>query len=115
MRISEWRSDVCSSDLPDLDDEARWAAVAARDRNADGRFHYSVRTTGVYCRPSCPARLPRRENVAFHATPADAEKAGFRPCNRCRPAPPVAAAPVRYATATRPSTAERRVGKKVVR
>jgi len=66
-------------------DAARWEAVKRRDRAADGTFWYSVRTTGVYCRPSCGARLPRRENVAFHASPAAAEKAGFRPCRRCRP------------------------------
>ncbi len=66
-------------------DEARWAAVTRRDRAADGAFVYAVRTTGVYCRPSCPARLARRENVTFHAAPADAERAGFRPCRRCRP------------------------------
>jgi AraC family transcriptional regulator of adaptative response/methylated-DNA-[protein]-cysteine methyltransferase len=56
-----------------------------RDRAADGWFFYSVRTTGVYCRPSCPSRLARRENVRFHATCADAEAEGFRPCRRCRP------------------------------
>jgi len=66
-------------------DAARWEAVTRRDRAADGRFYYSVRTTGVYCRPSCGARLARRENVRFHASPAAAEKAGFRPCKRCRP------------------------------
>jgi AraC family transcriptional regulator of adaptative response/methylated-DNA-[protein]-cysteine methyltransferase len=66
-------------------DEARWEAVQRRDRTADGAFYYSVRTTGVYCRPSCGARLPRRENVAFHQNPAAAEKAGFRACKRCRP------------------------------
>lgn len=67
------------------EDEDRWAAVVRRDRSADGVFFYSVRTTGVYCRPSCAARLARRENVRFHATPEDAEHAGFRPCKRCRP------------------------------
>ena len=66
-------------------DAARWEALKQRDRAADGAFYYSVRTTGVYCRPSCAARLARRENVAFHASPAAAEKAGFRPCRRCRP------------------------------
>src|ERR671935_2413103 len=66
-------------------DDGRWRAVQRRDRAADGTFYYSVRTTGVYCRPSCAARLPRRENVAFYATCADAEAAGFRPCKRCRP------------------------------
>ncbi|WP_399696495.1 bifunctional DNA-binding transcriptional regulator/O6-methylguanine-DNA methyltransferase Ada [Xenophilus sp.] len=65
--------------------DPRWAAVASRDAEADGRFFYSVRTTGVYCRPSCGARMPRPENVAFHDTAADAERAGFRPCRRCRP------------------------------
>ena len=65
--------------------DPRWAAVAARDPAADGRFVYSVRSTGVYCRPSCPSRRARPENVAFHATPADAERAGFRPCRRCHP------------------------------
>src|SRR5205807_9218942 len=70
---------------PFLTDHERWDAVQRRDPAADGMFYYSVRTTGVYCRPSCGARLPRRENVAFHASPAAAEKAGFRPCKRCRP------------------------------
>src|SRR4030081_1936420 len=68
-----------------LPDETCWQAVERRDRAADGSFVYAVRTTGVYCRPSCAARLPRRENVTFHATTADAERAGFRPCKRCRP------------------------------
>jgi len=66
-------------------DDARWAAVVARDASADGAFFYSVRTTGVYCRPSCAARQARRENVEFHRTREDAERAGFRPCKRCKP------------------------------
>jgi AraC family transcriptional regulator, regulatory protein of adaptative response / methylated-DNA-[protein]-cysteine methyltransferase len=70
------------------DDEDRWGAVVRRDRSADGIFYYSVRTTGVYCRPSCGARLPRRVNVAFHASAEDAERSGFRPCKRCRPDQP---------------------------
>lgn len=65
--------------------DPRWLAVVARDREADGSFYYSVETTGVYCRPSCAARLARPENVRFHATCEDAEKAGFRPCKRCKP------------------------------
>lgn len=73
-------------------EETRWEAVAGRDRNADGAFYYSVETTGVYCRPSCAARLPRRENVRFHLTCEAAEKAGFRPCKRCRPNEPALAA-----------------------
>jgi AraC family transcriptional regulator of adaptative response/methylated-DNA-[protein]-cysteine methyltransferase len=68
--------------------DPRWAAVAARDAAADGRFFYSVKTTGVYCKPSCAARAARPENVAFHATAADAERAGFRPCKRCKPDQP---------------------------
>lgn len=67
-------------------DDRRWAAVLARDRAADGRFVYAVSTTGVFCRPSCPSRRPRREHVAFFAAPAEAERAGFRACLRCAPA-----------------------------
>jgi AraC family transcriptional regulator of adaptative response/methylated-DNA-[protein]-cysteine methyltransferase len=70
------------------EDDPRWAAVLARDPNADGKFFFSVRTTGVYCRPSCPSRHARPENVMFHGTRADAERAGFRPCKRCKPDQP---------------------------
>jgi AraC family transcriptional regulator of adaptative response/methylated-DNA-[protein]-cysteine methyltransferase len=65
--------------------DPRWQAVVARDRAADGTFVYAVATTGVYCRPSCPSRRAKPENVGFFATCADAEKAGFRPCLRCKP------------------------------
>lgn len=65
--------------------DAWWAALVARDREAEGRFVYGVRTTGVYCRPGCASRLPRRENVSFHADGETARAAGFRPCLRCRP------------------------------
>lgn len=68
--------------------DPRWAAVVARDRDADGQFFYSVKTTGVYCRPSCPSRLAKPENVRFHDTRAEAERAGFRPCRRCKPDQP---------------------------
>lgn len=68
-----------------IERDPRWAALAARNAAADGNFFYSVRTTGVYCRPSCGSRLPRPENVQFHATREEAERAGFRPCKRCRP------------------------------
>jgi len=68
-----------------VEGDPRWAAVVARSAAADGTFFYSVRTTGVYCRPSCGARRPRAENVGFHATREQAERAGFRPCKRCRP------------------------------
>jgi AraC family transcriptional regulator of adaptative response/methylated-DNA-[protein]-cysteine methyltransferase len=74
-------ADVLTATLAD----PRWAALVNRDAGADGRFVYSVATTGVYCRPSCPSRLARPENVRFHANPAEAEAAGFRPCRRCRP------------------------------
>jgi AraC family transcriptional regulator of adaptative response/methylated-DNA-[protein]-cysteine methyltransferase len=68
-----------------VDEEDRWTALLNRDPDADGTFYYSVKTTGVYCRPTCGARPPRRENVAFHLTREDAERNGFRPCKRCRP------------------------------
>ena len=69
-------------------DDERWAAVANRNHAAVGEFVYCVTTTGVYCRPGCAARRPRRENVRFHASCEDAEAAGFRPCRRCRPNEP---------------------------
>lgn len=65
--------------------DPRWGALIGRDAAADGKFYYSVRTTGVYCRPSCAARLARPENVQFHLTCEDAERVGFRPCKRCKP------------------------------
>lgn len=68
-----------------LDDDRRWAAVLARDPAADGAFFYAVKTTGIYCRPTCRARRPKRGNVAFFSGAAEAEAAGFRPCRRCRP------------------------------
>lgn len=68
--------------------DPRWRLVAAKSRQADGSFYYSVKTTGVYCKPSCGARLPRPENISFHATREDAEQAGFRPCKRCKPDQP---------------------------
>jgi AraC family transcriptional regulator of adaptative response/methylated-DNA-[protein]-cysteine methyltransferase len=64
--------------------DPRWEAVLLRSREADGTFFYTVSTTGVYCRPSCPGR-PRPEHVRFHATREEAARAGFRPCKRCRP------------------------------
>src|SRR5262245_9378661 len=72
-------------------DAQRWTEVLARDRAADGRFFYAVTSTGVFCRPSCPSRRPRRENVRFFETPAQAAEAGFRACKRCRPTETVAA------------------------
>lgn len=68
-----------------LDHNAAWTAFAARDRGADGRFVVAVRTTGIYCRPSCPARRPRREHVAFYPDAVAAQAAGYRACRRCLP------------------------------
>jgi len=65
--------------------DPRWLAVVKRQKTADGTFYYSVKTTGVYCRPSCASRLARPENVLFHQTLEDAERAGFRACKRCKP------------------------------
>ncbi len=69
----------------DRTDDTRWTAVLDRDRAADGAFVLAVRTTGIYCRPSCPARRPHRENMAFFETPEAARAAGFRACLRCDP------------------------------
>jgi AraC family transcriptional regulator of adaptative response/methylated-DNA-[protein]-cysteine methyltransferase len=68
-----------------MSDSEFWEAVLARDRRHDGIFVYAVRSTGIYCRPSCPARRPQREQVQFFARPAQAEQAGFRACRRCHP------------------------------
>ncbi|BAL26628.1 bifunctional DNA-binding transcriptional regulator/O6-methylguanine-DNA methyltransferase Ada [Azoarcus sp. KH32C] len=68
-----------------IEGDPRWSAVVGRAADADGSFVYAVKTTGVYCRPSCASRRARPENVAFFATPAEAERAGFRACRRCRP------------------------------
>jgi AraC family transcriptional regulator of adaptative response/methylated-DNA-[protein]-cysteine methyltransferase len=65
--------------------DTRWLAVQSRDRGADGDFVYAVRSTGIYCRPSCPSRKPRREQVIFFPLAEAAEQKGFRPCRRCRP------------------------------
>jgi AraC family transcriptional regulator of adaptative response/methylated-DNA-[protein]-cysteine methyltransferase len=65
--------------------DSRWAAVARRDKAFDGKFFFAVRTTGVYCRPSCASRAAKRENVVFFQSRAEAENAGFRACKRCRP------------------------------
>lgn len=86
-----------SASMPYTTDEDRWSAVLGREREADGKFYYSVKTTGVYCRPSCAARRPLRENVGFHISCELAERAGFRPCKRCRPGEP--GAPERHAAA----------------
>src|SRR6188768_941466 len=71
----------------------RWEAVAAKNKAFDGVFYFGVRTTGVFCRPSCSSRPPKRQNVAFFITPNDAQNAGFRACLRCRPLEATAAEP----------------------
>ena len=78
------------TDPPDDPDAERWAAVQRRDAAFDGEFVYAVRTTGVFCRPSCPSRPALRRNVSFHDTTHLAEAAGFRACRRCRPQDPPA-------------------------
>src|SRR5688572_26624073 len=69
-----------------MQDSERWAAILARDRKS--KFFYAVQTTGIYCRPSCPSRRPLVSAVTFFETPAEAERAGFRPCLRCKPRGP---------------------------
>jgi AraC family transcriptional regulator of adaptative response/methylated-DNA-[protein]-cysteine methyltransferase len=66
-------------------DDPRWVRIVARDKSADGIFWYSVLTTGVYCRPSCPSRIANPKNVQIHSTLAEAKATGFRPCKRCNP------------------------------
>jgi len=78
------RSDGVSN-VARLDVETAWAAFMRRDRSWDGRVIGAVSTTGVYCKPSCPARRPKRENVTFFATGEEARAAGYRPCLRCKP------------------------------
>ena len=68
-----------------LSEQAMWRAFHRGDRHYDGRFVTAVRTTGIFCRPSCTCRKPRRENVLFYPSPAQAARAGYRPCKRCRP------------------------------
>jgi AraC family transcriptional regulator, regulatory protein of adaptative response / methylated-DNA-[protein]-cysteine methyltransferase len=79
------RASSNASTLPRASDDPRWDAVLARDAARDGEFVFAVSTTGIYCRPSCPARRPRREKVEFFARPDQAERAGYRACLRCRP------------------------------
>jgi AraC family transcriptional regulator, regulatory protein of adaptative response / methylated-DNA-[protein]-cysteine methyltransferase len=75
-------------ELKDRSEDEAWRAVMARDRSADGEFVFGVRTTGIFCTPSCAARRPKRANVVFFATPSAAERAGFRQCKRCNPVAP---------------------------
>jgi len=81
-----------TADKTALGPDAAWSAVLARDARYDGRFVYAVRTTGIFCRPSCPSRRPHRKHVAFYDGPALARAAGFRACRRCAPESATAAA-----------------------
>src|SRR6266700_7298509 len=72
-------------EMTPLTEDARWQSVLARDGTSDGKFVFAVSSTGVYCRPSCPSKRPKRENVTFFPAPQQAESAGFRECLRCRP------------------------------
>lgn len=83
MTVDRANSNKLAAARPSADKS--WDGVLTRDRSLDGKFVFAVSTTGVYCRPSCPARRPRRENVTFFLVPEHAEKAGFRACLRCRP------------------------------
>jgi AraC family transcriptional regulator, regulatory protein of adaptative response / methylated-DNA-[protein]-cysteine methyltransferase len=78
------RSDAMAT-VTRLDPDTAWAAFMRRDRSWDGRIIGAVHTTGIYCKPSCPARRPRRENVTFYSSGEEARAAGFRPCLRCKP------------------------------
>jgi AraC family transcriptional regulator of adaptative response/methylated-DNA-[protein]-cysteine methyltransferase len=71
--------------MPYMTSDARWEAITSRDREADGAFVYAVASTGIYCRPSCPSRKPRRDRTTFFPGPEQAERAGYRACRRCRP------------------------------
>src|SRR5271154_1786136 len=77
--------EMTATEMTGSSENRRWQAVEARDASQDGSFVFAVSSTGVYCRPSCPSRRPRRENVAFFRSPDEAEKAGYRACLRCRP------------------------------
>src|ERR1700680_437367 len=75
-----------TSTLPSVADDPRWARIVARDKTADDHLWYSVATTGVYCRPSCPSRMANPKNVQLHDSLESAKATGFRPCKRCNPA-----------------------------
>ncbi|RJE82608.1 helix-turn-helix domain-containing protein [Paenibacillus sp. 1011MAR3C5] len=79
-------TDVPQNRKPGSISEEQWTAICANDGSYDGRFYYAVRTTGIYCRPSCKSRPPKRSNAEVFPTSADAVSAGYRPCKRCKPA-----------------------------
>lgn len=85
MAMEPWDSERPQTEPAGIDDDTAWEAVIARDRRYDGKFVTGVFSTGIYCRPSCAARHPKRENVRFFATSDDARSAGLRACRRCKP------------------------------
>lgn len=89
MDLRGWHRAGTKQSWNSLDDRGKWAAVRTRERRADGAFVYAVRSTGIYCRPSCPARKPSRRGVLFFRSPETAEQRGFRACRRCRPDEPL--------------------------
>ena len=76
---------VMEQEITEIERDSRWNSIVKRNAAADGTFIYAVRTTGIYCRPSCPSRTARPKNVSFYASPAEAESAGYRACRRCNP------------------------------
>src|SRR5690349_13933525 len=78
-------AEIGKSSMSSVADDPRWARIVARDKTADGHFRYSVSTTGVYCRPSCPSRTANPQNIQLHDTLESAKATGFRPCKRCNP------------------------------
>src|SRR5262245_21890451 len=85
MTIMNKVSNQSRNSPPVVADDPRWARIVARDKTADGHLWYSVSTTGIYCRPSCPSRPANPKNVALHDTLESARATGFRPCKRCNP------------------------------
>src|SRR6476620_8489352 len=83
--LADARRSSIVSNVVRLDPDSAWAAFERRDRSWDGRIIGAVSTTGIYCKPSCPARRPKREHVTFYATGEEARAAGYRPCLRCKP------------------------------
>src|SRR5215470_10728571 len=83
--MTAMQATIRKSAAPSVADDLRWARIVTRDKTADGQFWYSVATTGVYCRPSCPSRAANPKNVQLHDTLESARATGFRPCKRCNP------------------------------
>src|SRR5258707_1206559 len=84
VHTHSWQ-DIMKSPSTEITQDPRWASIVGREKTAEGTFWYSVATTGVFCRPSCPSRLANPKNVQLHESTAAAETAGFRACRRCNP------------------------------